>query len=58
MDFLKKTSILSFSKKSFKSVAKDVMELAHAEKLKAHGDAVKIRLGRYSYLHFQQPHLS
>ncbi len=44
MDFIKKISILSFSEKSFKSVAKDVVELASAEGLKAHGDAVKIRL--------------
>ena len=44
MDFMKKISILSFSEKSFKSVAKDVIELASAESLKAHGDAVKIRL--------------
>ena len=44
MDFMKKISILSFSEKSFKSVAKDVIELASAEGLKAHGDAVKIRL--------------
>ena len=44
MDFMKKISLISFDKKSFNKVAKDVIELAEAEKLKAHGDAVRIRL--------------
>ncbi len=44
MDFMKKISVISFDKKSFNKVAKDVVELAYAEKLKAHGDAVRIRL--------------
>jgi histidinol dehydrogenase len=44
MDFMKKISILSFSRKSFKAVAKSAINLASAENLKAHGDAVKIRL--------------
>lgn len=44
MDFMKKTSIISFNKKAFKKVANDVIELADAERLKAHGDAVRLRL--------------
>ena len=33
-----------FDKNAFNKIAKDVIELAYAEKLKAHGDAVRIRL--------------
>lgn len=44
MDFMKKVSIISFGKKSFIKVAKDVIELANAEGLPAHADAVKTRL--------------
>lgn len=43
MDFMKKISIISFNQRSFHKVAKDVIELADAEKLKAHGDAVRMR---------------
>jgi len=43
MDFMKKISILSFNKKSFDSVASHIANLADAEGLKAHGDAVRIR---------------
>ncbi len=42
-DFMKKISVISFNKKAFNNVAKDVIELACAEGLKAHGDAVRIR---------------
>lgn len=44
MDFMKKISVISFDKKSFNKVAKDVIELANAEGLKAHGEAVRIRM--------------
>lgn len=44
IDFMKKTSVISFNKKSFHKVAKDVVELANAEGLKAHGDAVRVRM--------------
>ena len=44
MDFMKKISIISFNKKAFSKAAKDVIELADAEGLKAHGDAVRMRL--------------
>ena len=43
MDFMKKISVISFNKKAFNKVAKDIIELADAEGLKAHGDAVRIR---------------
>ncbi len=43
MDFMKKISIISFNKNAFNKVAKDIIELADAERLKAHGDAVRVR---------------
>ncbi len=46
MDFMKKISMISFSKKAFDKNAKDIINLADAEGLKAHGDAIKIRLKR------------
>lgn len=44
MDFMKKISIISFDKKSFNKVSSDVINLANAEGLKAHGDAVRFRI--------------
>ncbi len=44
MDFMKKISIISFGKKSLSKVSKNITTLADAEGLKAHGDAVRIRL--------------
>ena len=41
---MKKISVISFNKNAFNKVAKDVINLADAEGLKAHGDAVRIRL--------------
>ncbi|MBI3308825.1 MAG: histidinol dehydrogenase [Candidatus Melainabacteria bacterium] len=43
-DFIKKSSFILFNKKAFMKVACDVIELADAEGLKAHGDAVRVRL--------------
>ena len=43
MDFMKKISMISFDKKAFLKISKDVAELADSEGLKAHGDAVRIR---------------
>ena len=43
MDFMKKISIISFNKSSFDKVSQDIINLADAEGLKAHGDAVRIR---------------
>ena len=43
MDFMKKISVIFFDKKSFNKVAKEIIELADAEGLKAHGDAIKVR---------------
>ena len=42
-DFMKKISVISFDKKSFTRVAKDVIELANVEKLKAHADSIQMR---------------
>ena len=44
MDFMKKSSIVSIDESAFKKVASSVIELANAEGLKAHGDAVRVRL--------------
>lgn len=44
MDFMKKISVILFNKKDFRGIAKDVINLADAERLKAHGDAVRMRL--------------
>ncbi len=44
MDFMKKISVIYFDKKSFNKVSHDVIELANAEGLKAHGDAIKLRI--------------
>ena len=44
MDFMKKISVISFNKKAFNKIARDVANLADAEGLKAHGDAVRVRL--------------
>ena len=43
MDFMKKISVISFNKKAFDKVSKDIANLADAEGLKAHGDAVRMR---------------
>ena len=43
MDFMRKISMISFDKRSFLKVSKDVADLADSEGLKAHGDAVRIR---------------
>lgn len=44
MDFMKKTSIVSFNKQSLSKVSKDIIELAEAESLPAHANAVRVRL--------------
>ena len=46
-DFIKKVSVIEFNEKSFKKIAKHVANLADAEKLKAHGDAIRIRNGEF-----------
>jgi len=43
-DFVKKTSIISLSKKVFEQLAGDVMEFAGMEKLAAHAASVRVRL--------------
>ncbi len=44
IDFMKKISVISFNKNAFNKIATDIINLADAEGLKAHGDAVRIRL--------------
>lgn len=43
-DFVKRTSLLSFSKKDFMKLAKPVLEIAGIEGLDAHGNTVRVRL--------------
>jgi len=43
-NFVKKTSIVQYSKQAFKKEARDIMRLAEIEGLTAHVNAVKIRL--------------
>lgn len=42
-DFIKKSSVLSFSKDSFNNLAKDVITFANAEGLTAHANSIKVR---------------
>ena len=44
--FMKKTSLISYSKEAFKKEAKDIMCLANVEGLGAHANSVQIRLGK------------
>lgn len=46
--FIKKTSLISYSREAFMAEAEDVMLLAHSEGLHAHAESVAIRLGRKS----------
>jgi len=43
-DFIKRTSLLSFSQKSFNRLAKNVITIARKEGLSAHASAVEIRI--------------
>lgn len=43
-DFVKRTSLLSFSKEGFDRIGDTVLKMADMEGLKAHGDSVRIRL--------------
>lgn len=43
-DFVKKSSLISYSKKAFANAAQDVVRFAEAEGLDAHAAAVKIRI--------------
>jgi histidinol dehydrogenase len=42
--FIKKTSLIHYSKNAFKDEAKDIIRLAEIEGLDAHANSVKIRL--------------
>ncbi|MBI5892718.1 MAG: histidinol dehydrogenase [Deltaproteobacteria bacterium] len=43
-DFIKRSSVLAFSKKGFEKLGKDVVRFADIEGLEAHGKSVKIRM--------------
>ncbi|MBU4185359.1 MAG: histidinol dehydrogenase, partial [Proteobacteria bacterium] len=43
-NFVKKTSIIHYSKEAFKREAKDIIRLAEIEGLDAHANSIKIRL--------------
>ncbi|MCX7841922.1 MAG: histidinol dehydrogenase [Clostridia bacterium] len=43
-DFVKKSSVISYTKKALKAVCEDVMLFAEAEGLAAHANAIRIRL--------------
>ncbi len=45
-NFVKKTSLIQYSKSAFKREAKDIIRLAEIEGLDAHANSVKIRLSR------------
>lgn len=45
-DFLKRTSIISYSEDVLKSSAKDIITIAEAEGLEAHAQSVRIRVGK------------
>jgi len=42
--FLKAVNIVNYSKSAFNEIAQDVITLANAENLPAHGSAIAIRL--------------
>jgi histidinol dehydrogenase len=43
-DYIKKSSIISFSEDAFKALGKDVVKFAEAEGLTAHANSVKVRM--------------
>ncbi len=43
--FMKKTSIIAYTKKALDKAAGDIIEMAEAEGLKAHANAIRIRQG-------------
>jgi histidinol dehydrogenase len=45
-DFIKRSSLLSFSKEGFRELAKTVITLSEAEGLNAHGNTVRVRYER------------
>ncbi|MBI4689353.1 MAG: histidinol dehydrogenase [Nitrospirae bacterium] len=47
-DFIKRSSLLSFTKEGFMSIAKTVEAIADIEGLEAHGNTIRVRLGSYA----------
>lgn len=48
-DFIKRSSLLSFTKQGFMKLAKTVKTIADTEGLEAHGNTIRIRMGKKSY---------
>jgi len=44
-DFIKRTSLISFSEKAFRSLGKSAERIADVEGLEAHGNTIRIRMG-------------
>lgn len=44
-DFIKRSSILSFSRDAFKKIGRDAERIADVEGLEAHGNTIRIRMG-------------
>ncbi len=45
-DFIKRSSVLSFTKKDFLSISKTVRTIADSEGLEAHGNTIRVRIGK------------
>lgn len=45
-DFIKRSSVLSFTKKDFMSISKTVSTIADSEGLEAHGNTIRVRMGK------------
>ena len=42
-DFIKKSSIISFSREALESISKDIIKFAESEQLTAHANSIKVR---------------
>ncbi|NLH45266.1 MAG: histidinol dehydrogenase [Acholeplasmataceae bacterium] len=44
--FMKKTSIIAYTAQAFAAVSEDIIEMAEAEGLRAHANAIRVRVGK------------
>ena len=44
--FMKKTSIIAYTQQALAAVSEDIIEMAEAEGLKAHANAIRVRVGK------------
>ena len=44
--FMKKTSIIAYTAQALAAVSEDIIEMAEAEGLKAHANAIRVRIGK------------